>query len=166
MSRSTTSLAGWLFADFLLVFALVMTGTRLPEPERGPHGPTASPSATPSPTPSPVPSPTARPPGLSRDPVTVTVTLETAAVLRHDESAVRALRAALRKKRLLEGRRAGMVLTFGAQSSGGALYAKAVNALLSRVDEELFGDVTTCDFHNLRAANGWVELDIYLFQDT
>jgi hypothetical protein len=148
------AIAGWLFADLLLAFAVIMLGTQQPPPPRA--------SVTRTPTPSPSSTRT----GLERQPVTIefSVTPDDAANKR--QQAVTAIRKALGGDRgKLAGRRAGMVLTFGSNGSpgGGEDFANAINLLLSKADGSLFGDVTTRNFHDLSAPVGSVRLDIYLF---
>ncbi|TNY38171.1 hypothetical protein [Thermomonospora catenispora] len=148
----TIALAGWLLADLLLAFSIVVLGTQEPPPR-----PRAS--STPSPTPS-------RPPALERRYVQVSLNVDPDAAARGEESAVEAIRRAIRAQGpRLAGRRAGIVLTFGAQHSGGESFANDVNKLLPRADDLLFGDVATRDFQLLGASGGAVLLNIYLFYD-
>ncbi|MBA9002498.1 hypothetical protein [Thermomonospora cellulosilytica] len=145
------ALAGWLFADLLLAFSIVALGTQDPPPR---------PRATP--TPAPTPSRLA----LERRYVQVSLNVDPDAAARGDESAVQAIRRAVRAQGpRLAGRRAGIVLTFGAQHSGGEGFANDVNRLLPRADGLLFGDVATRDFQLLGASGGAVLLNIYLFYD-
>lgn len=141
------ALAGWLFADLLLAFSIVVLGTQEPPPR---------PRATPTPTRM----------ALERRYVQVSLNVDPDAAARGEESAVEAIRRAiLAQGPRLAGRRAGIVLTFGAQHSGGESFAGDVNKLLPRADALLFGDVATRDFQLLGASGGAVLLNIYLFYD-
>lgn len=144
---STTAIAGWLFADLLLAFSIVMLGTQAPPvPAKQPHVPVKR--------------------ALERHYVQVDLTIDPAAARRGDASAVRALRRAVRAEPRLRGRKAGIVLTFAAQYSGGEGLAHAVNALLKRADGRLFASVATRDFQLIGASGGALRLNIYLFDDT
>jgi hypothetical protein len=147
-----TAIAGWIFADLLLAFSIVVLGTQDPPPR---------PAVTPTPTPS-------RPVrlALERSYVEVNFTVDPEAAKRGDQSAINAVRRAIRGKgSALHGRKAGIVLTFGAQLNGGQAFAHNVNKLLPKADGQLFGDVATRDFQLLRTSGGKVQLNIYLFYD-
>lgn len=145
LRTSVTAIAGWLFADLLLAFAIVVLGTQEPPPR---------PVAHPTPTPRQA---------LERRFVKVTLALDPDDARKGDRSAVEALRRAIRAKPALRGRKAGIVLTFGAQHNGGEAFAHDVNKLLGRADGTLFADVATRDFQLLGASGGEVMLNIYLF---
>ncbi|MCD0447619.1 hypothetical protein LO762_00180 [Actinocorallia sp. API 0066] len=147
---TVTAVAGWLFADLLLAFAIVVLGTQEPPPL-----PTAAPTPTPSPTNTRL--------ALERNWVEVALTLDPDDVRAGRTAAVEKVRRALRAKGRLKGRKAGIVLTFGAQHDGGERYAGAVNRLLTRADPDLFSDVQTRDFALLGRSGGEVLLQIYLF---
>ena len=125
------ALAGWLFADLMLVIMVVaMASDADPLADQAPSRPIAH-SASPKPSPSPSPSPT----GLR--------TLDLRPVIIHidgpgdsDQSLIDQIQAKLAQQ---AGRQAGMVLTFG---DGPCLspdtdYATRVNGLLGRVDAQL-----------------------------
>jgi hypothetical protein len=147
---TTTAIAGWLFADLLLAFSTVVLGTQDPPPR--------PPAATPSPT---KPARLA----LERDFVEVDLTVDPAAAEKGDQSAIEAVRRAIRKKGdKLQGRKAGIVLTYGAQLDGAEAFAHNVNKLLHQADGQLFPeDLATRDFQLLNTSGGKVRLDIYLF---
>ena len=154
---STIGLAGWLFADMLLAFALVVLGTEPASPVRR-----TPPSATPSRTPAPTKL------GLENTWVTVRFTVSPGDVARKRPEAVKAIQKALAKHPGLAGRHAGMVITFGGSDGGvsqGERLAAKVNALLPRSDLDLFDGVTTRNFHSLYQPVGSIELDIYLLAD-
>ncbi|MER5220794.1 hypothetical protein [Streptomyces flaveus] len=148
---SVVVLAGWLFADLLLVLALVSMADR-PDPMADDRPkPTDSPS--PSPTASPSPTPTG-PQGVSRTP-------EQFRVKGNDtDSLLRQIRSGTEKWR---GRTAAMVLTFGG-SSGGTAYAHRVNGLLAKARPEMFGGRTaTDDFHDLSESPQSAVVRVYFF---
>ncbi|WP_411573106.1 hypothetical protein [Streptomyces sp. WAC 01420] len=154
-------LAGWLFADMLLVLALVSMGDRGdPLGSRAGAEPSASPAATrppkPKPKPSPVPTPTG-PRSVARKPVTVRL----AAAAGDTPRMVEQLRAATTR---YEGRDAAFVLTFGQAPEPGAgqAYAREVNEALREARPEMFTDATTRDFWN-GGPSGSADLEIYFY---
>ncbi|MEV6972899.1 hypothetical protein [Kitasatospora sp. NPDC093806] len=152
-------LAGWLFADMLLVLALVAMGDQ-GDPvaaERAAATPTATPSATASATPRPTPTPTA-PRGVEHDPVTVDVT--------GDSSDTAGLAAQIRKAtERYAGRQAAVVLTFGSNRDPGVgqAYAHAVNGLLAQARPDMFQGTTTRDFISLADNPRHASLEIYFY---
>ncbi|OLT30876.1 hypothetical protein BJF79_37975, partial [Actinomadura sp. CNU-125] len=147
---SMIALAGWLFADLLLAFSVVVLGTQEPPPK--------PPAASPTPTKTPRQA-------LERRYVEIELSVDPDEARTGSAAAVDALRRAVRDEPGLRGRKAGMVLTFGAQHSGGEGFARDVNALLPRVDRGLFADVATRDFQLLGTGGGALMLNIYLFHD-
>lgn len=150
-------LAGWLFADMLLVLALVSMGDRGdPLGAREATRPSPSPSASADAEPSPEPSPTG-PRSVERKPVKFSV----AAAPGDTARMVKLLRAATARH---EGRSAAFVLTFGhAREPGdGQAYAGEVNSALRKARPEMFTDATTRDFWN-GGASGTADLEIYFY---
>ncbi|MGP4111032.1 hypothetical protein ACTWP5_08980 [Streptomyces sp. 4N509B] len=147
-------LAGWLFADLLLMLALVsMSGQA--DPLAAPPKGEASGSADPSPSPSPSPSP--RPTG-PRSVVREYVTIDVAGT--SDAAIVRQLR---RQTERWEGREAAFVLTFGGDTNG-TVYAGQVNGLLGRARPDMFTEgIVTHDFHFLNDPPNTAELWIYFY---
>ncbi len=152
-------LAGWLFADMLLVLALVSMGDRGdPAAALAAARPSSSPSAQadagPSPDPSPAPT---GPRSVERKPVQFSVTAAP------DDTArmVELLRAATARH---EGRSAAFVLTFGhAREPGdGQAYAREINNALRKARPDMFTDATTRDFWN-GGASGTADLEIYFY---
>jgi hypothetical protein len=149
-------LAGWLFADMLLVLALVSMGDR-----GDPQAARAAARTSPSPgTPSPSPSPSQTPSGprsVERRPVK----LHVAAASGDTTRMVRQLRAATAR---YKGRSAAFVLTFGQAPDPGAgqVYAREVNGSLRRARPAMFSDATTRDFWN-GGASGTADLEIYFY---
>jgi hypothetical protein len=143
-----TAIAGWLFADLLLAFSIVVLGTQDPPPR---------------PEPTQTPTPTATRQALERVWVTVELSVDPNAARKGERAAVDALRRAIQSKPQLKGRKAGIVLAFGAQYSGGESFAHSTNKLLPKVDPKLFKDAATRDFQLIGASGGALTLQIYLF---
>lgn len=150
------AIAGWLFADLLLAFSIVVLGTQEAPPR---------PEPTPTPSLSPTPSPSSTRQALERKYTKVELTVNPRAARNGAPSAIRALRRAIARHPRLHGRKAGIVLTFGAQHDGGERFARAINKLLPKVDRKLFGEARTRDFQIVGGTGGAVILDIYLFYE-
>lgn len=151
---SGLAIAGWLFADLLAALVLVLLGTQVTA--RPPVEP--SPVVFPSPTPPAEPSPAIdrRRVGLSRDPLEAEVTAFDEKPLRRD------LRQEFGDR--LAGRRAGLVLTFGAgDGTQGTALAKQVNEALRAAYPAVFRDAVTRDFHDSALPWGRAKVEIYLF---
>lgn len=151
-------LAGWLFADLLLMLALVsMSGQPDPQADDVSASPSssASPSESRSPSPSPSPSKTqSGPRSVGRIPVKFRVSGG------NDASLVRQLSRATRQ---WAGREAAIVLTFGGSRSGTS-YADTVNGLLHRARPEMFPrGIITHDFLDLSSAAQTAELWVYFY---
>lgn len=104
---------GWLFADLMLALVVMLVlaaGLALP---KEPAHPKAKPTPTPT-TPTPTPTHT-RPPRLLPTPVKRDISVNADGLLRNDKHTVNALRKTVRHMldKPLDGRRAGIVLTFG-----------------------------------------------------
>ncbi|MFJ9130267.1 hypothetical protein ACIRJS_39905 [Streptomyces sp. NPDC102340] len=145
-------LAGWLFADMLLVLALVSMGDR-----GDPLAATATrptPGAT-SPS-SPKPTPTgAR--SVERKPVKIDV--------RAADGATDAMVTQLKEKtERYEGRTAAFVITFGnaPETTAGQAYAKEINKALKVAQPDMFRGATTRNFWSGGPA-GSADLEIYFF---
>ncbi|MCX5051830.1 MULTISPECIES: hypothetical protein [unclassified Streptomyces] len=144
-------LAGWLFADLLLVLALVSMADR-PDPLAAVK-PRPSASASASASPSPSPSPTG-PQGVSRSPVKFKVHGTDKGDLQ------RQLRSATAR---WKGRTAALVLTFGG-GNGGTEYAHHVNSLLTKARPGMFGGrMATDDFLNLGEAANTAIVRVYFY---
>jgi hypothetical protein len=148
-------LAGWLFADMLLVLALVSMGDRgdplAAQAEARPSKPAV---VKPSPEPSPTPT---GPRSVARKPVKVRLT----AAVGDTARMVKQLRSATAR---YEGREAAFVLTFGQASepSDGQAYARQVNKALRKARPDMFADATTRDFWN-GGPSGSADLEIYFY---
>ncbi|KRV48974.1 hypothetical protein AQ490_21880 [Wenjunlia vitaminophila] len=142
------ALAGWLFADLLLVLALVSMADR-PDPLAD------RPVAARKPTPSASPSrPPAGPRSVDRKwrRIRVGGTSET--------SLVRQIRSATRP---WSGRSAALVQTFGGGSNGTG-YAHRVNSLLHRARPDMFPRATvTDDFIDLSARPSTAVIRVYFY---
>ncbi|MCT2589414.1 hypothetical protein LHJ74_05625 [Streptomyces sp. N2-109] len=153
-------LAGWLFADMLLVLALVSMGdqgdpVKAREAARGDAS--KSPSPSPSASPSPSPTPTG-PRSVEREPVKVSID----AASSDRKRIVRELREVTQK---YGGRKAAIVLTFGRtrEARAGIAYAHRVNSLLDEARPAMFEKTTTRDFMDLGGSVGHADLEIYFF---
>ncbi|MEV6198107.1 hypothetical protein AB0M19_37645 [Streptomyces sp. NPDC051920] len=144
-------MAGWLFADMLLVLALVAMGDQ-GDPQAAEKRPGSSSSAT-----AKKPRHTG-PRAVVRTPVRVAVD----AADGDDEGIVRGLRAATARYR---GRQAAFVLTFGRHTDPGAggRYAHEVNALLEKARPDMFRAATTRDFWKGGASPGHADIEIYFY---
>jgi hypothetical protein len=146
------ALAGWLFADLLLVLALVSMADR-PDPQAaaGRHPKTHSPS--PSPTPPPSPTPTG-PRSLVRTP-------EHFAVKGTGKRSL--VRQIAKATKPWAGRSAAMVLTFGGSESG-TRYAHRVNSYLHEARPDMFDeDTATDDFIRLGRPLNTAEIRLYFY---
>lgn len=148
-------LAGWLFADMLLVLALVAMGDQ-GDPVKAassakPHAPIASAS------PKPRPSHTG-PRAVLRKPVKVSID----AAPGDRDRIVRRLRSVTAP---YAGRQAAFVLTFGrhADPGPGGEYAHEVNALLAKARPDMFKGATTRDFWKGGASAGHADIEIYFY---
>ncbi|MFK4065629.1 hypothetical protein [Streptomyces sp. NPDC029674] len=140
-------LAGWLFADLLLVLALVSMADR-PDPQaddRPKPRPSKGGSATPTP---------AGPRAVDRHPQEFEVSGRSKGDL---------VKQIAKDTRKWSGREAALVLTFGG-SSNGTVYAHRVNGLLGKARPEMFTAKTaTDDYHSLgkRAETAVVRVYFY-----
>ena len=144
-------LAGWLFADMLLVLALVSMGDR--------GDPLAAEAAARHPSP-PTVTPSPRPTGprsVERKPVKLSLQAATG----DTDRMVKQLREATGR---YQGRSAAFVLTFGQAPDPGAgqEYAGDVNSALRKARPGMFADATTRDFWN-GGPSGTADLEIYFY---
>ncbi|QGV80284.1 hypothetical protein [Streptomyces ficellus] len=150
-------LAGWLFADMLLVLALVAMGDQgdSVKAAEAAKKPGASPSA--SGKPRPKPSPTG-PRAVLRKPVNVAID----AAPGDRDRIVERLRAVTARH---AGRQAAFVLTFGrhADPGPGGAYAHEVNSLLAEARPGMFEGATTRDFWKGGASGGHADIEIYFY---
>ncbi|MER6998638.1 hypothetical protein [Streptomyces sp. NPDC000410] len=157
MRLNPLHLAGWLFADMLLVLALVVMGDQ-GDPVKAaeaPRTPGASSSATPKPTPEPSPT---GPRAVLRKPVKFSID---AAPGDRDRIIDRLRRATAAHA----GRQAAFVLTFGrhADPGPGGEYAHEVNSLLEKARPDMFKGATTRDFWKGGASGGHADIEIYFY---
>ncbi|MEU9081355.1 hypothetical protein [Streptomyces sp. NPDC048357] len=148
-----TYLAGWLFADLLLVIVLVVLGSEVPAAAPDPNPtPTATPTAPattdPARSPSPTPSGTSRPGGL--DPVTASVSIRLDPddlIAGRPAGTAELTRQVTQEIKRHAGRTAAFVMVFGTvrTGSGGSVdtgrsdtYATAVARLLPQAAPEFF----------------------------
>lgn len=146
------ALAGWLFADLLLVLAVVTLADR-PDPLAAKPRASASPSASPSPSPSRSKKP-AGPRSLDRNRKTFQVKGN------DDKALLSQIRKATAK---WDGSEAALVQTFGG-GQGGTRYAHHVNSLLNKARSGMFPrKVVTDDFLNLGKRPSTAEVWIYFY---
>jgi len=165
VQNTAVLMAGWLFADLMLVLFVVGVGSQ----------PTAYPaplqtSATPSPTATPTPT---RPPTLSKEPVTLRLKVDFGGLMGSRDARKRAA-ADLKKKvtaelkrRKLTANRAGMVLIFSSHqdSDVGVARSGRVADELPKVSGGFFGDAAMRPFwRGERGQSFNVELEIYLIE--
>lgn len=151
---SVAALAGWLFADMLLVLVVVSLGDQA-DPLAAAPRPTASPSATPSPTPTPSPSATtAKPRNVDRKWFDFKVSGDDKAALAEQ------IRQQIAPRR---DREAALVQTFGG-GEGGTSYANLVNSVLQQADSHVFGPaIVTQDFLDLSASPSTATVRVFFF---
>lgn len=165
----TVAWAGWLFADMLLVLFLVGLGSQstvFPATAEDSLTPSTSPSP-PQPTPSITPTPM-EPPGLNRDPVIISLDINTSALLDvgpMQEEAAEALRVQVVQGLNDEGAAdatAGMVLIWGyaSQPGRGMTIAEAVATQLPAASDVF--EVTPGRALWSGGAESRVDLEIYL----
>lgn len=151
-------LAGWLFADMLLVLALVSLGDRAdPLAAQSAAKPKPSPSTSASASPSPSPTPTG-PRSLELKPVKIRVQAAAG-----DRSAMVAqIREATERYR---GRQAALVLTFGdsPETSQGQAYADEINKALKKARPGMFGESVKRPFWQGSPTSGSAALEIYFY---
>ncbi|MFI8966184.1 hypothetical protein ACIGO8_29185 [Streptomyces sp. NPDC053493] len=148
-------LAGWLFADMLLVLALVAMG------DQGDPLAAASPRPGASASPKPGASASPKPKGpraVTRTPVKVSIDAAAG-----DRAAMRARLREVTAR--YEGRQAAFVLTFGRHPDPGAGgdYAGEVNAQLAKARPGMFKGATTRDFWKGGASGGHADIEIYFY---
>ncbi|MFJ8011236.1 hypothetical protein [Streptomyces sp. NPDC096339] len=154
-------LAGWLFADMLLVLALVAMGdqgdpVKAAEADKNSRA-SASPSASPSPGPTASPTPTG-PRAVERTAVELSVDGDAS-------DTDRILRQLRDRTGQYQGRTAAFVLTFGRnpEVGGGVEYARRINGLLAKARPEMFSGATTRDFFVQGSSGGRADIEIYFY---
>ncbi|MFF9063286.1 hypothetical protein ACF09K_32060 [Streptomyces sp. NPDC014882] len=148
-------LAGWLFADMLLVLALVSMGDRGdPLAAQAAAKPSKPAAVEPSPEPSRTPT---GPRSVARKPVKIHLT----AAVGDTALMVKQLRAATAR---YEEREAAFVLTFGQapEPGDGQAYARKVNEALRKARPDMCTDATTRDFWS-KGPSGSADLEIYFY---
>ncbi|MFE0702490.1 hypothetical protein [Streptomyces sp. NPDC058872] len=149
-------LAGWLFADMLLVLALVAMGDQ-GDPLAAERAGTPTGTAAPTPAPSKSAAPKG-PRAVNRTPVKVSIDAAPG-----DGARILAQLKAVTAR--YEGRQAAFVLTFGRHPDpgpGGA-YAGEVNSLLPKARPDMFEGATTRDFWKGGTSGGHADIEIYFY---
>lgn len=154
-------LAGWVFADLLLVLFLLGVGSQLTQLTTAPE---------PEPTPKPTPTPT-QPIGMSPDPIERTLGADLAAIQSPDPAVSQAERDRIRAEVAnvtgdLDPSRVGMVLIWGdaSQPGQGIELATAVGNELVPANPELFGGAAQKRVWWGQGQPGQVKLEMYLFE--
>jgi hypothetical protein len=150
-------LAGWLFADMLLVLALVSMGDR-GDPlaaKATAAKPKASASASPSPSESPTPT-------GPRSVELKSVDIQVKAARGDLDAMARQIRKATER---YVGREAAMVLTFGEapDTAEGQAYAAEINKALKKARPDMFGDSVKRPFWQGSPSSGSASLEIYFY---
>ncbi|BCB81586.1 hypothetical protein GCM10022251_16620 [Phytohabitans flavus] len=164
-------LAGWLFADLLLVlFIITLASAPIApmaalDPSPSPETAAASPSLSPSPTATP------GPPALELDAVTFDFTVNVDALMGGRSAASSALVAEFKRKlraERLAGREAGFMLTFGYAEQPGYRNSLGRN-LAQKVNEVVVGSVP--GFERARFRSYWsqgpvgkVQIQVFFFE--
>jgi hypothetical protein len=136
--RAVESLAGWIFADMLLVLFLVGVGTAIP------HAPPPPPPKIEKPKPTIV--------GMKTVPVKRTITIDADGITRRDKTAqsraCKALKEAFRPQ-IVAGDRAAFVLVFGGGTnpSAAALVAERLYPQLNCASDVVFPKKTVGRFY-------------------
>ena len=151
--RSTESLAGWVFADMLLVLFLIGLGSAItfdpPEPE-------------PEPEPEQIV-------GMRTDPVSISLRVPADALVSGEDAAQRAARTAVArasKRHDRRGNEAALVLIFGGGESAapGQRVAEALRPQLTAASRDLFPRRTPSRFFwDGSLEYGEVRLEVFLF---
>lgn len=167
------ALAGWLFADLLLVFALMMLGTQTGQADPKKPGPTVTTTSLATTTSTPAPT-TTRPVGVEQQPHKLVVDTSARALVGASGSDADRIRASVLQQiqdqlraQNIEGRRAAIVLSFGIAPTVGAgkPYAVAVNEAVRVGLPKVFGGAVIRDYWGAPKEHptGFVELELYLF---
>lgn len=141
-------IVGWVFADMLLALVLVFMGTQPGDPTAGTRPPTTTTTTTTQPTTTTLPTTTTTPRGVDREYVCIRVQTDPrrmgSAAAPGDEAYLASLAEELRRLLAvtgMEGREAGVVLSFGVSTTPGPgrATAEAYNALVLKRLPEVFG---------------------------
>ncbi|MEV6493185.1 hypothetical protein AB0M20_31875 [Actinoplanes sp. NPDC051633] len=157
---------GWLFADLMFALAMAfLVATTVGQPPRE-DPPTPPPTTTP-PTPSPTPS---REPILELKPVEIVVRVNWVGLLAGDAKAEADLAAAVQTSVRLQGRHAGLVLTFGGAQGDegrGIAVAKRANDVLRGLGAKgwVFRGTVCRPFLSLHEPPQVLKIDVYLFRE-
>lgn len=151
VQNTAVLMAGWLFADLMLVLFMVGLGA---QPTAYSAQPTSTPTATATPTKKPT---STRQPVLSKTPVKIKV--------RTSKNLAKQLNAGL-KKHHLSADQAGMVLAWGDHEviSQGQEAARHVTDQLPRIDKQFFGKATMRVLWSGAGQADLVTLEIYVLK--
>jgi len=169
-SMNMAGMSGWLFADMLLVLAVVALGAMLASPDsvaayvKSVRGTTAT--AKPQVSPTPKPSPTKpHPLALNKTPQEFNLSFDTNALLAGDKATIADVDRQIRAGTLrYAGARAGFVLTFGGNPNPGTAteIARVINQRLMAVRPSLFKGAVLNPFVSLGRTNA-ANVQIFLY---
>jgi hypothetical protein len=147
---------GWLFADLMFALAMAfLVATTVGQP--APAKPRPSPTRTPTPSPQR---------GLESRPVSITTKVDWQGLLSGDSSAKAALKRKVRAKKALDGRQAGLVLSFGGGLDRGTEIAQKADAVLKELGDQgfVFQGTVYRPYISFGSSPNKLTLDIYLFK--
>ena len=157
---------GWLFADLFLALAMAFLVANT-------VGNVPPPSARITPTPTPTLSPTPIPPrALDLKPISVTLHVNTNALLADNPQEINAIEQQMRAVSQLSGRSAGLVIAFGGASgtspaTGTQVAAKVDHDVLQALGAQgfVFQNTVYREFFNLDDPPSVVNIDVYVFKE-
>lgn len=156
--------AGWLFADLLLVLAMLFLAANT----MGIHPPPPIVHVTPTPTPSPTPKLLAQ---LEQHYHEFTVNVDRAAFLNNDPAAINSVKQQISSQPFLQGRSAGLIIAYGTASSnckseGAYTVSQDVYNLVQQLGQTNSTFSKTVDYSqlcNIRDDVNQITIDIFLF---
>lgn len=167
LSANLFASTGWLFADLFIALAMAFlvanTVATVPPPVI---------KRAPTPTPTPILTPTPIPPrALDLNPVSITLTVNVSALLAGNSTEINSIQRQIRAVPQLQGRSAGLALTFGGALGGNTsealqIAAKIDTAVLPALGAQGFDFQNTVyrEFINLSNPLETVQIDIYVFK--
>lgn len=165
--RDTAMLSGWVFADLLLALAVIFLASSNNSVAFNLH-----PARTPIVTPSPTPAPT-QIPHLETTYQSITITVNTTALLNNDPQTVANFQQQMVEQPLLQHRRVGLAIVYGIansvapeQTSQANQISSTVIAILKGINNPIFAGTSyyhpVIDIDPTKDVNS-VELDVFLF---
>lgn len=159
---------GWLFADLFVALAMgfLVANTFVQ---------VVPPAATPTARPTSLPTATATPavlPGLEQQPIVLTLSIDYQGILDGKQAAINDAENLVQANAQLQGRRAGLILTFGGSAGhnedfGANLASVFNNEVLVDLGNKgfvFYGSPVYRNFHDLGTDPGTIEVDVYVFR--